>query len=87
MAESFGSACHGAGRLLARGAARKVATGASVLKSLHARGIALRAASVSAVVEEMPEAYKDVADVVSVVERAGLATRVARLEPMIVVKG
>ncbi len=87
MAESFGSACHGAGRLLARGAAKQLATGASVLKALKARGIALRAASVASVVEEMPEAYKDVADVVGVVERAGLATRVARLEPLIVVKG
>jgi tRNA-splicing ligase RtcB len=87
LAETFGSACHGAGRLLARGEARKRATGNGVLKALRDKGIALRAASVSAVVEEMPEAYKDVADVVSVVERAGLATRVARLTPLVVVKG
>ncbi len=51
------------------------------------KGISLRAASVAGLVEEMPEAYKDVADVVDVVERAGIARRVARLEPMIVVKG
>ncbi len=87
MSETFGSACHGAGRLLARSAAKKASTGAAVLRALHEKGIALRAASVSAVVEEMPEAYKDVADVVDVVERAGIATRVARLEPIIVVKG
>ena len=87
MDETFGSACHGAGRLLARAAAKKASTGAAVLKALNARGITLRAASVNAIVEEMPEAYKDVADVVDVVARAGLARRVARLEPMIVVKG
>jgi tRNA-splicing ligase RtcB len=87
MNESFGSSCHGAGRLLARGAAKKRSTGSAVAKMMKDRGIALRAASVSAVVEEMPEAYKDVADVVGVVEKAGLARRVARLEPIIVVKG
>jgi tRNA-splicing ligase RtcB len=87
MTESFGSSCHGAGRLLARGAAKKRATGAAVARAMKEKGIALRAASVAAVVEEMPEAYKDVADVVGVVERAGLARRVARLEPMVVVKG
>ena len=64
-----------------------MATGSGVIKALAAKGIALRAASVNSVVEEMPEAYKDVADVVSVVERAGLARRVARLEPIIVIKG
>ena len=85
--EAFGSACHGAGRLLARSATRKTSTGAAVLKALNEKGIALRAASVNAIVEEMPEAYKDVADVVGVVEAAGLARRVARLEPIIVVKG
>ena len=85
--ETFGSACHGAGRVLARAATRKTSTGAAVLKALNDKGIALRAASVNSVVEEMPEAYKDVADVVGVVEAAGIARRVARLEPVIVVKG
>jgi tRNA-splicing ligase RtcB len=87
MDETFGSACHGAGRLLSRAETKKVATGNGVVKALREKGIALRAASVSAVVEEMPEAYKDVADVVHVIERAGIARRVARLEPIIVVKG
>lgn len=87
MLETFGSACHGAGRLLSRAEAKNRATGSSVVKALNAKGIALRASSVNAVVEEMPEAYKDVAEVVSVVERAGIARRVAKLEPMIVVKG
>lgn len=87
MDETFGSACHGAGRLLSRSDAKRVATGSEVVKSLRDKGIALRAASVSAVVEEMPDAYKDVADVVHVIERAGIARRVARLEPIVVVKG
>jgi tRNA-splicing ligase RtcB len=87
MAETFGSACHGAGRLMARATAKKATTGAAVLKTLTAKGIALRASSVNGLVEEMPEAYKDVADVVGIVEHVGLARRVARLEPLIVVKG
>jgi tRNA-splicing ligase RtcB len=87
MTETFGSACHGAGRVLSRAETKNRATGLSVLKALNEKGIALRASSVNAIVEEMPEAYKDVADVVSIVERAGIARRVARLEPVIVVKG
>lgn len=87
MDESFGSSCHGAGRLLARSAAKKLSTGSAVARMMKERGIALRASSAASVVEEMPDAYKDVADVVGVVEQAGLARRVARLEPIIVVKG
>jgi len=87
MAETFGSACHGAGRVLSRGKAKQMSTGKAVQKAMAGRGITLRAASLSSVVEEMSEAYKDVADVVGVVEKAGIARRVARLEPLIVVKG
>ncbi|HYC55264.1 MAG TPA: RtcB family protein [Candidatus Binatia bacterium] len=87
MDETFGSACHGAGRLLARNRAKKLASGKEVQKRMAGRGIALRAASMSSVSEEAPEAYKDVADVVGVVEKAGIARRVARLEPLVVVKG
>lgn len=87
MEESFGSACHGAGRVMARGKAKQMSTGKAVQKAMAQKGITLRAASLSAVVEEMSEAYKDVADVVGVVEKAGIARRVARLEPVIVVKG
>ncbi|HYC00910.1 MAG TPA: RtcB family protein [Candidatus Limnocylindrales bacterium] len=87
MDETFGSACHGAGRLLARNQAKKLASGREVQKRMAGLGIALRAASMSAVSEEAPEAYKDVADVVGVVEKAGIARRVARLEPLVVVKG
>lgn len=87
MRESFGSSCHGAGRLLSRGAAKRKMSGKEVVKVLAQRGISVKAASVDAAAEEMPEAYKDVADVVSVVARAGIAKKVARLEPMLVVKG
>ncbi|MBI5496434.1 MAG: RtcB family protein [Deltaproteobacteria bacterium] len=87
MVEAFGSACHGAGRLLSRSKARQVATPHGVEQALADHGITLRAASRGGVVEEMPEAYKNVTDVVAVVEKAGLARRVARLVPRVVVKG
>lgn len=87
MMESFGSSCHGAGRLLSRGAAKKKMSGKEVVRVLSQKGITVKAASVDAAAEEMPDAYKDVADVVSVVARAGIAVKVARLEPMLVVKG
>lgn len=87
MTETFGSSCHGAGRVLSRGAAKKKATGKEVIKTLWDKGIAIKAASVQSAAEEMPEAYKDVAEVVSVVERAGIARKIARLTPMLVVKG
>ena len=87
MRETFGSSCHGAGRLLSRGAAKKKASGKEVVRALAAKGITVQAASAEGAAEEMPDAYKDVAEVVSVVERAGIARRIARLEPLLVVKG
>jgi tRNA-splicing ligase RtcB len=86
-AETFGSTCHGAGRVLSRGAARRAAKGRNILQELAGDGIYVRGASVGTVVEEMPEAYKDVADVVGVVERADISKIVARLRPLAVVKG
>ncbi len=86
-AETFGSTCHGAGRVLSRGAARRAAKGRNILTELAGEGIYVRGASVGTVVEEMPEAYKDVADVVDVVERANISKIVARLRPLAVVKG
>ncbi|MCI0339929.1 MAG: RtcB family protein [Planctomycetales bacterium] len=86
-AETFGSTCHGAGRVLSRTAATKRAQGRNILKELESQGIHVRGASVGTVVEEMPEAYKDVADVVHVVEGAGISRIVARLRPVVVVKG
>jgi tRNA-splicing ligase RtcB len=87
MEETFGSCCHGAGRLLSRAGAKKRAKGRDVIAELAAKGIVVQGASRETVVEEMPEAYKDVADVVRVVEGAGIAKKVARLKPMGVVKG
>jgi tRNA-splicing ligase RtcB len=85
--ETFGSTCHGAGRLLSRTAARKAARGRSIADELRARGVLARASGRESLAEEMPEAYKDVKNVVDVVERAGLSRVVARLRPLAVVKG
>jgi tRNA-splicing ligase RtcB len=85
--ESFASCCHGAGRVQSRTKAQAATRGRNILKELTAQGISVRAASRRTVDEEHPGAYKDVADVVAVVEKAGLARLVARLEPFCVVKG
>jgi tRNA-splicing ligase RtcB len=87
MTESFGTTCHGAGRLLSRTAARKRVGGRELRRSLEERGIVVRCPSPKGLAEEAPFAYKDVDRVVDVVERAGLARRVARLVPLGVVKG
>jgi tRNA-splicing ligase RtcB len=84
---SFGSCCHGAGRAMSRGAAKRAVTGAQVRRQLEGRGIVVRCASKSGLAEEAPLAYKDVDRVVDVVHRAGLARRVARLIPLGVIKG
>ena len=86
-AETFGSTCHGAGRQLSRKAAKKVAKGRRLLEELADKGVIVMAAGMGTVAEEMPEAYKDVSDVVDVVDRAGLSRKVAQLRPMGVVKG
>ena len=87
MERSFGTTCHGAGRRLSRTAARKRIHGNELRRELEARGIVVRCPSSKGLAEEAPFAYKDVDRVVSVVERAGLARRVARLVPLGVVKG
>jgi len=87
MAETFGTTCHGAGRRMSRAEAKKAGRGHDLVGDLRGRGVVIRARSLAGVAEEMPWAYKDVADVVDVVDRAGLATRVARLRPLAVVKG
>jgi tRNA-splicing ligase RtcB len=84
---SFASACHGAGRRLSRHAALRRWSGRLVVDQLARRGILVRSPSRRGVAEEAPEAYKDVGAVASATERAGLARRVARLEPMITIKG
>jgi len=85
--QTFGSSCHGAGRLQSRTKARKATRDRNISKELQSKGIEIRAASRKTIDEEHPEAYKDVADVVDVVHGAGIARLVARLEPMGVVKG
>ena len=87
MAETFGSTCHGAGRVLSRHAAKKAAHGRRIEAELAERGILIRAAGRATVAEEISEAYKDVAEVVDVVRRAGLGKIVARLRPLAVIKG
>jgi tRNA-splicing ligase RtcB len=87
FSETFGSTCHGAGRVMSRHQAKKAARGRSIAQELAGQGITVRAASRSTLVEEMPEAYKDVHDVVEVVHRAGIGKKVLRLRPMGVIKG
>ena len=87
MEQTFGSSCHGAGRLLSRHQALKQARGRSIHRELALRGIEVISRGKKTLAEEMSEAYKDVTRVVSVVEKAGLSRLVARLEPMGVIKG
>jgi tRNA-splicing ligase RtcB len=87
MRAAFGSACHGAGRAMSRTQALKRWNGRQVVEELAARGILIRSPSLRGVAEEAPEAYKDVNEVVLATEQAGLARRVARLLPLITVKG
>jgi tRNA-splicing ligase RtcB (3'-phosphate/5'-hydroxy nucleic acid ligase) len=87
MERSFGTVCHGAGRSLSRTAARKRIQGAELRRQLEEQGITVRSPSNRGLAEEAPFAYKEVEKVVEVVERAGLAVRVARLRPIGVVKG
>jgi tRNA-splicing ligase RtcB len=87
MAETFGSTPHGAGRLRSRGAARRLLRGVDLVDTLSRRGILVRAASRELLAEEASEAYKDVAEVVRTSDGAGLTRKVARLQPLAVVKG
>jgi tRNA-splicing ligase RtcB len=84
---TFGSTCHGAGRVMSRSQAKKKVWGEDLLRQLREQGIAVQAGSMSGLAEEAPQAYKDVDRVVEVVEGAGIARRVARLLPMGVIKG
>jgi tRNA-splicing ligase RtcB len=87
MAQTFGSTCHGAGRVMSRAQAKREVRGEKLRGELEARGITVRAGSMSGLAEEAPQAYKDVSRVVEVVHRAGIGKKVARLEPIGVVKG
>jgi tRNA-splicing ligase RtcB len=85
--ETFGSVCHGAGRLLSRAAARKGKDAREETRKLEERGILVRSETRDGILEELPEAYKNVDEVIEVVHNAGLARKVARLRPMGVIKG
>lgn len=87
MEETFGTACHGAGRVMSRTAAIKQARGRAIDRELGEKGIMVRSAGRETLAEEMPEAYKDVTQVVNVLCKAGIAKRVAKLRPLGVVKG
>lgn len=87
MKHTFGSACHGAGRLLSRTAVRKGKDAREEQRKLEAMGILVRSESRDGILEELPEAYKDVDEVIEVMDGAGIAKKVARLRPMGVIKG
>jgi len=87
MAETFGSTCHGAGRVMSRSQAKRTVRGDKLVQQLRERGIIVRGGSMAGIAEEAPQAYKDVDRVVNVVHDAGLARRVARFKPLGVIKG
>ena len=87
MRETFGSSCHGAGRRMSRAQAKKAARGRPIFRELEDQGVFVRSDSAATVAEEIPEAYKDVADVIEVMHGAGIARKVAKLVPLAVVKG
>jgi tRNA-splicing ligase RtcB (3'-phosphate/5'-hydroxy nucleic acid ligase) len=87
MEETFGSTCHGAGRIKSRSAAIRSVNASELLRDLESRGISVQAAGMKTLAEEAPEAYKDVNDVVSVVHNAGISKRVCRMRPVGVIKG
>jgi tRNA-splicing ligase RtcB len=87
MNETFGSTCHGAGRMMSRSQAIKASKGRSITKELESKGIYVRAAGKATFAEEMPEAYKDVSKVVRVVHDAGISKLVAKIIPMGAIKG
>jgi tRNA-splicing ligase RtcB len=87
MRETFGTTCHGAGRMMSRTAAKKSSFAANARQRLEERGIIVRAETRDGISEEIPEAYKDVDAVIDTVHNAGLAKRVARLRPIGVIKG
>ena len=87
MKETFGSTCHGAGRIMSRHQAIKKAKGRAIWREMEDKGIIVRSAGRETLAEEMSEAYKDVSDVVEVVHKAGISKKVARLRPIGVIKG
>jgi tRNA-splicing ligase RtcB len=87
MSESFGSTCHGAGRVLSRSAAKRSMKGSDIARELESRGITIRAGNIPSLAEEASQAYKDVTEVIDVVHQAGISKKVAMAIPMGVIKG
>ena len=87
MRQTFGSTCHGAGRMMSRRQAKREVHGGELRQRLEAEGIRVRAGSLAGLAEEAPVAYKDVDRVIEVVHNAGIARKVARIVPLAVVKG
>ena len=87
MDETWGSTCHGAGRLMSRHGAIRLARGRNIKNELREKGITVRSEARDTLAEEMPEAYKNVDAVVSVMHEAGITRKVERFQPIGVVKG
>jgi tRNA-splicing ligase RtcB len=87
MDETFGSTCHGAGRVQSRHQALKTGKGRDLIGELRKRGVVIQARGMKTIAEEMPYAYKDVAEVVDVMHHAGISKKVVRLRPLGVIKG
>jgi tRNA-splicing ligase RtcB len=87
MAESFGSTCHGAGRVQSRAAAKRSLRGVEVARQLADRGITVKTGNLSSLAEEASQAYKDVNEVVEVTDKAGISRKVVRTTPIGVIKG
>jgi tRNA-splicing ligase RtcB len=87
MAETFGSTCHGAGRVQSRGAAKRSLRGVDVANELRARGITVKADNMASLAEEASQAYKDITQVIEVTHKAGISRKVAMASPIGVIKG
>lgn len=87
LTESFGSTCHGAGRRMSRTQARKQGNAETICKELNQKGIIINSGSKSGITEEAPFAYKEIDDVVNVIDKAGIAKKVAKCRPLVVMKG
>jgi tRNA-splicing ligase RtcB len=87
MKETFGSTCHGAGRVMSRHQAIRKAKGRAIWREMEDKGIIVKSAGRETLAEEMSEAYKDISNVVDVVHKAGISKKVARLRPIGVIKG
>ena len=87
LAETFGSTCHGAGRLQSRGAAKRSRRGSDIAHNLEARGITIKTGDVAALAEEASEAYKDISEVIEVADRSGISKKIIMAAPIGVIKG